>query len=53
MNEDRFPSTRKNDVRPTWKVSALQPESIAEAMQEATNSQFRASIAVPHAFHDA
>jgi len=53
MNENRFPFARKDEVWLSGKVSAMQPISIAEAMQEAANSHFGAGIAAAHAFHDA
>jgi ribosomal protein L12E/L44/L45/RPP1/RPP2 len=53
MDEDRFPSAGKDEVWLSGEVSAMQPVSIAEAMQEAANSQFGAGIAAAHAFHDA
>jgi hypothetical protein len=53
VDEDRFPSARKDEVGLSGKVSAMQPVSIAKAMQEAANRQFGASITAAHAFHDA
>jgi hypothetical protein len=53
MDEDRFLSTWKDDVWTSGKVAAVQPVSIAEAVQEMANGQFRTGITGAHASHDA
>lgn len=52
VDEHDGPPTPQNDVRLSRQVSGMEPIAVSHCVQEATDGQFRASIAAPDAAHE-
>jgi hypothetical protein len=51
VDVDHLAPKREYNVRPAWKVAPMQPEAIAEAVQQPAHSKFWLGILSPNARH--
>lgn len=51
IHEDRCAVLRKDDVRPSWKIPAVEPEAISARMKTAADEHFRLGVLAPDAGH--
>src|SRR5579862_136808 len=51
VNEYDGSAGRKNEVRASWKIAAMQPEAQSHGMRQTSNDQFRSSVLLPNLRH--